>query len=342
MYRSRAARAFEGSALTSCLADHEGRELDRERPALVARLRQHVGDPAVGRVEVASRRCVRRRRQGLEQGEGRALGRQGLLELTRIHERIAEGNPRKGEVALQRPVVRFLDRQGEHRRDPLPVALDGPGELATRHQGLAVAHPQHPEAAPALGAPGREGVEDGERLPVVLERSGKVARDLRQLPERAVAAGELGLQAGARSQPRADREGLALAGQGALVVAEVGTTRRALHVADSLVGRGELALEPGVAAACLGQRVEVLEGILHHPLPDGGRAGKGGDPVVVVEQDRVRELANLVEARVRLDALALGEARLARGDDRRGDQGDEHQDGRRDAQRVPVRNRPAR
>ena len=87
-----------------------------------------------------------------------------------------------------------------------------------------------------------------------------------------------------------------MARQGAREVAEIRPTRRTLHVADLFIGRGELTLQGGIAAARRGQGVEILEGVLDHPLADGGGSGKRGNRVVVVEQDGVGECADLVEA----------------------------------------------
>src|SRR6185369_15933868 len=98
-----------------------------------------------------------------------------------------------------------------------------------------------------------------------------------------------------------------------LAVAEVRGAGPALHVARSPLRLRDAPVEsrpPAVAR----EAVQVLQAAAHEERPRRGRAGQVLDGVVELEEEEVRELADVLETLLGLGPLAPGLARLADGD----------------------------
>jgi hypothetical protein len=90
-------------------------------------------------------------------------------------------------------------------------------------------------------------------------------------------------------------DGLAVAGDRALQIAEVLHEGIPLDVADLLVGNGELAPQLAIPRGLLRELVQVLERALDDERPGRRRAGQVPDRVVELEEKGVGHLAVLVE-----------------------------------------------
>ena len=142
-----------------------------------------------------------------------------------------------------------------------------------------------------------------------------------QLPsDVAVALGKLapGLRISrvGRNERFPDPQGVLIAFQRALGVAEVRRVRPAEDAPHPVVGCREFALQCRIAAGFRGQAVEVRKPVPHQPLPHRRGPRQRLDRVVVVEEHRVGQLPHVVEAPLGARARGLGNSRLpARGDD---------------------------
>ena len=101
-----------------------------------------------------------------------------------------------------------------------------------------------------------------------------------------------------------DRLRLAVAFQGCLWMSEVRHHGVPFHVPDFFVCGRELQEKRGIGTGCPRQAVQILARRLHQQLPRLRRAGQALDLRVQIEQHRVSELVDLLEAE-------LGPARLA-------------------------------
>ena len=125
-----------------------------------------------------------------------------------------------------------------------------------------------------------------------------------------------------------------VAGQRAGGVAEVGVERAALHVADAHVAGGQLAAQVGAIAGIGGQLVEVLDALLHDQLSGRRRSAQVADGALDVEEERIGQRPQVVEALLGPGPFDAGHPRLPGGADHAGDQRQEHR--RRGSDRAAM------
>nr|WP_229458426.1 hypothetical protein [Massilia glaciei] len=263
---------------------------------------------------------------------------------------IARHAAQVGELAEHRHI--HLDRLDPGRmaaHEVLEVGAQG-GELRQRlgqlarvrlaagvQDGRAVAAPrQRLERVGGLAAAPRD-LARGRRGRVVMVlglghialRPGQVAEALVHLAQ---AGHVLERAAGAPRHRQAQRERLAVMLLRLLRAAEVGADLVAAHVADALVGAGDVALELWLEPGVGGQLLEVQQGRGDQFLARRRRPLL--ERVVDLEQHGARQLVGLVEAFLGHGARGVGLARLPQGDPGRGEHGRHRR--RRHAQRIAL------
>ena len=78
-------------------------------------------------------------------------------------------------------------------------------------------------------------------------------------------------------------------------VAEIRLHGSTLNIGDTFVRAGEFPQQGAIPSRLTGEAVEILKGVAHQSLSYQRCAGQVFDGVVVIEQDRMRELADIVE-----------------------------------------------
>ncbi len=170
-------------------------------------------------------------------------------------------------------------------------------------------------AAPGLG-------EIAGGLVELVRLTVDVAEDAEVLGQGALDAGLVGGGAAQADLPR-----LQVAADRRVVLDQVRVGRVALQVADLLVGRGQLQLQRAIAGRFPRQAVEVFDPAPHQQIAGAGRAGQLLDARAELEEQRVREPADVLEAPRRAIALLAGDRALPQRDAEAADHGAHRQRG---------------
>ena len=96
-----------------------------------------------------------------------------------------------------------------------------------------------------------------------------------------------------------NREALPVALHGARRIAKIHPRAAALHFGNPAIGQGELPLEGGIPLGLLRQGIEIGERVVNQFRAHGYRARQILDGVVILEDHRVGQLADLREALAR-------------------------------------------
>ena len=296
---------------------------------------QHVGGVALGDRVIAAEHRVARKLGPRRCGRSRRIGRAPQAR-PRYRRRWARwGCPTCCRASgRRRRAGGCWGRRSARRRRPTSMIASAVRRcsraavtLPRRRQHVADAGVARDERPPRLGRIGRVRRQLAlDRQPLLRERQrvgGLAGRreDVAQahVGQREVAAHGFvpGSVAGNRF---VQRDRLAIAGERARGVAEVGRERAALDVADLDVGGGDLAPEVDAIAGVAGEPVQVFEPLGHDQLARRRRALQLRDRVVEVEQERVGQLPHVAEALLGARALRPRHPRLPGRGDHAGDQ----------------------